>query len=201
MFLLDIQRGQADGVRAFLARSGARRRASSQLIPVLRARVVGVSGRETNLDELRGGARSGGSLAREYTITYRDHLEANERIIDGAFWNGPSAEPEVSVEREHRTSGSASTSATRCGSTSSAAIVSARVTSIRDVEWRDSRNGGFMFVFRPGALDQAPQTFVRRSRARRTPPARGRFQHDLVDAVPERVGDRLPRDPRDASAT
>ena len=39
-------------------------------------------------------------------------------------------------------------------------IVSARVTSIRDVEWRDSRNGGFMFVFRPGVLDQAPQTFI-----------------------------------------
>ena len=38
--------------------------------------------------------------------------------------------------------------------------ISARVTSIRDVEWRESRNGGFVFVFRPGALDQAPQTFV-----------------------------------------
>ena len=39
-------------------------------------------------------------------------------------------------------------------------IVSARVTSVREVDWQDSRNGGFMFVFRPGALDDAPQTFI-----------------------------------------
>ena len=39
-------------------------------------------------------------------------------------------------------------------------IVSARVTSIREVDWRDSRSGGFMFVFRPGVLDDAPQMFI-----------------------------------------
>ena len=78
MFLLDIQRGQADGVRAFLAdpKHGA---SNSRLMPVLRARVVGVSGRETNLDSFDD-VRARGSLAREYTVTYRDHLEANERI-------------------------------------------------------------------------------------------------------------------------
>ena len=53
--------------------------------------------------------------------------------------------------------------------------IDARVTSIRDVEWRDSRNGGFMFVFRPGALDSAPQTYRRAAEgARRARPrARG----------------------------
>ena len=34
------------------------------------------------------------------------------------------------------------------------------MTSIRDVDWQDSRSGGFMFVFRPGVLDEAPQTFI-----------------------------------------
>ena len=42
--------------------------------------------------------RARGSLGREYTVTYRDHLEPNETIVDGAFWNGPSTEAEVSVE-------------------------------------------------------------------------------------------------------
>ena len=98
MFLLDIQRDQADGVRAFLG-DPAHGAGEFQLIPVLRARVVGVAGRETNARGRRRGARRGVSLGREFTITYRDHLEANERVIDGAFWNGPSAEPEVSVEQ------------------------------------------------------------------------------------------------------
>src|SRR5204863_4864438 len=48
MFLIDIQRDQADGVRTFLA-DPTRGLRPSPLIPVLRARVVGVDGRETKL--------------------------------------------------------------------------------------------------------------------------------------------------------
>ena len=97
MFLIDIQREQVEGVRAFLAdaRNGA---GQSRLIPVLRARVTGVTGRETNLETFED-VRARGSLAREYTITYRDHLEPNERIVAGAFWTGSSPDPEVSVEQ------------------------------------------------------------------------------------------------------
>src|SRR6185295_17895750 len=75
MFLLDIQRSQADGVRAFLA-NPEHGSSEFQLIPVLRARVTGVNGRRTQLDSVEE-VRTRGSLAREYTITYRDHLEAN----------------------------------------------------------------------------------------------------------------------------
>src|SRR3990170_240079 len=49
MFLLDIQQTQVDGVRAFLADPAVGAEAS-QVIPVLRARVVAVAGRRTNLD-------------------------------------------------------------------------------------------------------------------------------------------------------
>ena len=62
--------------------------------------------------------------------------------------------------------------------------VEARVTSIRDVEWRESRNGGFMFVFRPGPFDEAPQTFVSPLKGPSDPAARARFQHDLVEKFP-----------------
>src|SRR6185436_17794905 len=98
MFLLDVQKAQLDGVRRFLA-DPAHGVGEFQLIPVMRARVVGVSGRETTLDGADDVRRRGVSLGREFTITYRDHLEANERILEGAFWNGPSPEAEVSVER------------------------------------------------------------------------------------------------------
>ena len=39
-------------------------------------------------------------------------------------------------------------------------VIEARVTSVRLVEWSDSRAGGFMFVFRPGVLEQAPHGFI-----------------------------------------
>ena len=39
------------------------------------------------------------SWAREYTITYRDRLAPNERVIDGRFWGAtPSPDAEVSIE-------------------------------------------------------------------------------------------------------
>jgi len=61
---------------------------------------------------------------------------------------------------------------------------SARVSSVRNVEWRESRNGGFMFVFRPGPLEQAPHTYVAPLKGPATVEARARFQHDLVQRFP-----------------
>ena len=182
MFLLDVQKGQADGVRAFLGdpTHGA---GEYHLIPVLRARVVGVSGKELNLEGADEVRQRGVSIGREFTITYRDHLESNERVIQGAFWNGPSADAEVSVEKLI-----AERARLHVGDTMRFDVlgrtVAARVTSIRDVEWRESRNGGFVFVFRPGVLDQAPQTFVAPLKGPEGVTARARFQHDLVERFP-----------------
>jgi len=182
MFMLDIQRNQADAVRAFLA-DPARGIGQAQLIPVLRARVVGVDGRETKLEGFEEVRRRGVNIGREFTITYRDHLEKNERIEKGQFWSGPSTEPEVSIERniEER-------SRIHVGDTMKfdilGRVINAKVTSVRNVEWRESRNGGFMFVFRPGPLDQAPQTFISPLKGPTDITARARFQHDLVQQFP-----------------
>ena len=182
MFLLDIQRGQVDGVRAFLG-DPATGAGQFQLIPVLRARVVGVAGRDTTLASIDD-VRTRGSLAREYTITYRGELEPNERVVDGTFWQGPSSDAEVSIEQGIHTRFSINVGDTMKFDVLGR-VVSARVTSIRDVEWRDSRNGGFMFVFRPGGvLEQAPQTYVAPLKGPNDPAGRARFQHDLVARFP-----------------
>jgi len=181
MFLMDVQREQADGVRAFLT-DPARGVGAVRLIPVLRARVIGVSGRETQLESFED-VRARGSLAREYTVTYRDRIESNEQITDGQFWQGPSAEPEVSIEE-----GIHDRFAINIGDTVRFDIlgrrIEARVTSIRRVDWKDSRSGGFMFVFRPGVLDNAPQMFISPLRGPDGADARARFQHDLVAKFP-----------------
>ena len=184
MFLMDIQRDQAGPLRAFLTdpSSGA---GEFRLIPVLRARVTGVSGRDTTLDSYED-VRARGSLAREYTVTYRDHLEPNERVVAGIFATsstGGSADPEVSVEQ-----GLHERFQINIGDTVRfdilGRVISARVTSIREVDWKDSRSGGFMFVFRPGALDQAPQTFIAPLRGPSALDARAKLQHDLVQRFP-----------------
>ncbi|MGH9370631.1 MAG: ABC transporter permease, partial [Vicinamibacterales bacterium] len=183
MFLVDIQPDQVEGVREFITGVGA----GPRLIPVLRARVTGVRGGETNLESYAD--VRGRSLGREYVITYRDHLEPNETVIGGRFWTGEPALPadaselEVSIEqRIHERSN------IRLGDMMRfdvlGRIVHARVTSIREVEWGDARNGGFMFVFRPGPLNRAPHTYIGTLQAPADPTARALFQRDLVTKFP-----------------
>ncbi len=62
--------------------------------------------------------------------------------------------------------------------------VEATVTSIRKVDWADTRSGGFMFVFRPGPLESAPGTFVAPVNGPVEPAARARFQRGLTAAFP-----------------
>lgn len=184
MVLLDVQADQADGVRRFLQRwSPEGQPEAVRLIPVLRARVTGVEGRTVSWashEEIR--ARRGPS--REYTITFRPALEENEEVVSGAFWDGtPSAEGEVSIEenvfREHGIGVGDLMRFDVLGRT-----VSARVTSVRRVNWSDGRAGGFMFVFRPGVLESAPHWYFAPFRGPDDAAARGALQGELVAQYP-----------------
>ena len=188
MFLIDILPPQVDSMRAFLDERKAPGGGAPRLIPVLRARVTGVKGRETNLDTVEEVRRQGG-LGREFTITYRDHLEANEKVIEGQFWSGQPPLPEdapvgeVSIEE-----GAQQRSRVQIGDVMrfdvAGRTVEARVSSVRAVEWEDARSGGFIFVFRPGPLAHAPQTWIGILEAPADPAARGTFQRDLVARFP-----------------
>jgi putative ABC transport system permease protein len=184
MFLIDIQEDQVAPLRAFLDE----RASAPTLIPVLRARVTGVRGSELNLDDYQD-VRGRGSLAREYVITYRDHLESNERLVGGRFWTGEGAQPadapelEVSIEQGIHERFNINVG-DRMRFDVLGRVLQARVTSIRDVKWEDSRNGGFMFVFRPGPLEKAPHSYIATLRAPGNTTERARFQRDLVARFP-----------------
>jgi putative ABC transport system permease protein len=183
MFLVDIQPGQRDGVRQLLdEQNGAA--PAPQLIPVLRARVTAVRGREVTLESFEQ-VRGRGPLSREYTITYRSNLEPNEELREGTWWpGGPATDgAEVSIEESLRDRfdlhvGDAITFDVLGRS------VTARVRSIRSVNWRDYRSGGFMFVFRPGTFDTAPHTFIGTVKAPPGTEARARLQTALVSRYP-----------------
>jgi putative ABC transport system permease protein len=185
MFLVDIQQDQVEGVRGFI---NALKAGEARLIPVLRARVTSVRGKDVNLESYAD-VRGRGGLGREYVITYRNHLEPNEKLVAGQFWAGqpplpPDAtELEVSIERSINMR-----SRVTVGDVMRfdvlGRVVQAKVTSIREVEWGDARNGGFMFVFRPGVLERAPHTYIGTLRAPEEPTRRALFQRDLVAKFP-----------------
>jgi putative ABC transport system permease protein len=183
MFMVDIQPAQREALSAYL--DGQNGDAPPpNTIPVLRARVVAVKGRDLTLDsyeQVRG--RSG--LSREFTITYRHGLERNEKVIQGQWWDAatPAAEPEVSIEegflRSTRLNVGDQMTFDVLGRT-----ITARVASIRRVDWQDFRSGGFMFVFRPGVFDAAPHTFIASFKGPADPEARARMQAGLVGQFP-----------------
>jgi putative ABC transport system permease protein len=180
MFLIDIQRDQEPGVRALVDQ---RAMEPAKLIPVMRARVAGVAGSSVNLDDLADVRRRG--LGREYVITYRSHLEANEVMQEGRLWDGPVAEggmPEVSIEEGIARRGVGIGDRMRFDI--AGREIEAVVTSIREVDWSEARSGGFMFVFRPGPFEDAPRTFIALVRAPGDAVARAALQRDLVSAYP-----------------
>jgi putative ABC transport system permease protein len=193
LFLVDIQQDQLAGMKAFL---NERLPAGSQssLIPVLRARVTGRGVRLEDVEDLQGR----GMLSREYTITYRGRLEANETLIAGRFPKPtlgsdsgtgtgvrPQAElPEVSIEE-----GIVERFGISVGDVMRFDVLGrpiyARVSGIRRVEWRDGRTGGFMFVFGAGTFENAPHWYIAPVRANLADPAqRARMTHDLVVKFP-----------------
>ena len=182
MFLIDVQPAQREQVAALLDTQNGDAPAP-RLIPVLRARVVGVEGRELNLESFEQ-VRGRGGLAREFTVTYRPQLEGNEQVIAGSWWDGsPSAEPEVSIEE-----GFLERQKIQVGDRMRfdvlGRVITARVASIRRVNWEDFRAGGFMFVFRPGAFDGAPHTYISTVRGPADTAARARMQASVVGQFP-----------------
>ncbi len=181
MFLLDVQRDQvADVERVVAGTSGA---SGLRLLPVLRARVTGVRGSDTQVDGVED-VQGRQGLGREFVITYRDHLAANEKLLEGEFWSSaPPAMAEVSIEEAlQRNAGLAIGDVVRFDILGR--VIEAKVTSIRNVDWNDVRSGGFMFVFRPGALEKAPHGYMGVLRGPESPDARARLQRDLVAVHP-----------------
>jgi putative ABC transport system permease protein len=179
MFLIDVQKDQKEGVEELVARATGER---PTLVPTVRARIAAINGQNIDLDARERRAERG-RLGREYVVTYRPQLEANETIVAGTFWDAaPSSEPEVSIEEGMR-----GLAGLDLGGTITFDItgrrLTARVTSIRQVDWRNSRTG-FLVLFRPGTLENAPQMLIAPINGPNGEAERGRFQRALLDRYP-----------------
>jgi putative ABC transport system permease protein len=179
MFLLDIQKDQEQGLSELVAQTTGER---PILVPTIRVRVVEINGKAIDFNEAEM-KRDRGRLSREYVVTYRPALESNEKIIAGQFWDAsPSAEPEISIEESMRGMIGLDVGGEITFDVQGRKMT-ARVTSIRHVDWRNSRTG-FMVLFRPGTLENAPQMMVGALNGPIGELERSRFQRAVVDKYP-----------------
>ena len=184
LFMVDLQKDQRLDAEATLARLGC---TEMKFIPIVQGRIIGFRRDPGNQNlwpnrlpqnELRG------RLTWERRYSYRPNLEEHEKIIAGKFWDStPSTEPEVSVDQRY-----AEDIQLGVGDKLFFDIVGqrieAKVTSIRTTKQRYrpvSNLARFNIIFRPGALEEAPQTFI--GGAKGPPPGaqRAELQRELVE--------------------
>lgn len=161
--LIDVQADQVDGVSTLVRKYASQ---APRIIPMMRARIVGVSGKRVQLNSTID-IREKGNLGREYGITYRNGLEDNEKVTAGAFWHdalpatgtADGLDAEVSIEQSLHDQQDLDLG-DEIRFDLAGRVIRARVTSIRKVTWDNTQNGGFMFVFRPGPIERAPHMFL-----------------------------------------
>jgi putative ABC transport system permease protein len=154
----------------------------AETTPTVRARIAYINGEPIDFQQ-REVRQQQGQIGREFAITYRPNLDENETVISGDWWADSEAEvPEVSVEEDMA-------GRLKIGPGDSITYdisgrkITARVANVRRIDLRNTRTA-FVFVFRPGALDQAPQSFAATVLSRIGPTERQRLQRDLLSAFP-----------------
>jgi putative ABC transport system permease protein len=127
------------------------------------------------------------AMRREYRSSYRDTLQASERIVAGAWWK-PGDWKERSGEPVPVSIGDTLTRELQVGLGDSlvwdvqGVPVASYVASVREVDWARFEPN-FFVVFPEGPLAEAPQSFVSLTRVE-DPAARARLQRQVVETHP-----------------
>lgn len=179
LFFVDIQKSQIDELIAMIEkRSGEKAEAT----PTVRARIAFVNGKPFDFTQ-REVRQQQGQIGREFAVTYRPNLDANESVIAGRWWpDAPSDVPEVSVEESMATTLGVFPGDSMTFDISGRKLT-VRVANVRKLDLRNARTA-FVFVFRPGVLESAPQTYAATLLSRIGPTDRQRLQREALDKFP-----------------
>jgi len=132
--------------------------------PMVRGRLVALNGAEVDTKKFAD-VRARRLAEREFNLSWADALPKGNKIAGGEFWTAatPAADAGMSLE-----DGIAEALGVKLGDTLTFDIagskVSAKVTSLRKVDW-DSFRVNFFALFPPGPLDPMPATYIAAFRA------------------------------------
>lgn len=147
-----------DEVEAFRSFMQARGLDSAELYPLVRGRLANINGERLS-ERLSPDDERAGAVHRELNLTWSDSLPDDNNIIAGSWWQpGEEGEALVSVE-----AGLAERLGVELGDeltfTFGSGEISAKVVSLRTVQW-DSFRPNFFMIFPPGVLDPFPATYM-----------------------------------------
>ncbi len=182
-FIINVQTEQLPAVREFIAGQGV---AEPVLFPMIRARLIEHNGQPVHGRDFAGRSgdaeqdqRSQRRAEREFNLSVMDTLRDDNKIVEGKFWNGKPATPQLSVEEKF-----ARDLGWKIGDRVAFDIAGQRfeapITSLRSVEWESFRPN-FFVAASPGALDGYPASHIT---AVQVPADKPRFTAELVQRFP-----------------
>lgn len=152
-FLINIQPDELDTVRGIFA---AHRLPEPEFAPLVRARLTHVNGVPVADIEFPG-EEARGFAERESNLSWRAEMQEDNRLLSGEWWSEVER-AEVSVEVDY-----AADFGLEIGDELTFDVagesLTARVTSLRSVQW-DSFKPNFFMVFSPESLQDYPATWV-----------------------------------------
>ncbi len=153
-FVINIQADQLDRVRGYFTE---RKMTTPDLYPMIRGRLIAVS--DTPVAARRYTDERAKRLAgREFNLSWTDKMQADNKIVAGKFWDATDPTPQFSVEE-----GLAKSLGIKLGDTLTYDVAgsrfSAKVTSLRKVEW-DSFKANFFVIANRGVIDSYPASYI-----------------------------------------
>lgn len=152
-FLVNVQPHQRQALLDFFAREQL---PLPQLEPMVRGRLVSINERAITGDSYED-ERATRLAEREFNLSYMENMPEWNELVGGKWW-GDGAAAELSVEE-----GIAQTLGIRLGDTLTYDVAgsrfSARVTSLRKVEW-DSMRVNFFVIATPALLRDYPASYL-----------------------------------------
>ncbi len=179
-FFIDIQHDQKQTFTQVLDRVAPE--AERTITPLVRSRLHRIDDKLIENWEYKDKRREEWFINREFVLTYMAGPPPKDNeVIEGTWWNEERAKnAEVSLEQD-----AAKRLHAKIGSELVIDIqgvpVSATVTSIRKVNWRNMRTNFYM-IYSPGALDGAPITYV--ATVHVSDRKELELQHAIVEALP-----------------
>jgi putative ABC transport system permease protein len=153
-FVINILPDQLAGVRAHFASRGL---ATPDLYPMIRGRLVEINGKSIRGDDYKDEAARR-LASREFNLSWASKLQSDNKIVAGEFWAEGAVDKQFSVEE-----GIAKRLGVKLGDELTYEIAgsrfTARVTSLRKVEW-DSFRANFFVIASPGVLEKYPASYI-----------------------------------------
>ena len=175
-FLVNIQADQLPQLEDFFQQYGIEH---PPLFPMVRGRLIKINGKDVSPEDYSDDPHAERHIRREFNLSWASKQSMDNQIVQGKWWNADTSEAVMSIE-----AGIAKTIGVKLGDELTYDIAgsqfSARITSLRKVEW-DSFRVNFFVVVPPGLLDNYPASYIT---SFYVPPAEIAMMHELVRTFP-----------------